>query len=734
MRLTWRLPIASGALIVLVSTGIAVLAFREVQRQSADAARERLRYAVRELAPALSTAPLARLRATRAVAEEAAITAALYGNARDRTAAAQAMTTLQRDNPQHDAVELWDRQGRMVIEIPAPADSISVPAALRRAPVPLVPDSASAWISPIQCVAGSCWFDFIAKVTSDHGPAGFVVRRRRMRPAPRATVSLLTSLIGSDARLLVGNPRWVWTDLTAQSDGPSARQFTTAGSVRYRSATGREAYGLGQLIPGTPWYLWVEFPAAAVFARARQFLRELMLTGLGLVLFGVIAGWWLSWKITRPLAELTDAAERLSAGDLSARAPTTRSGELGVLAGSFNRLADAVSESRRTLEARVEVRTAELARTVAQLRVSETRFRSLAASASDAILIGDAQGRITFVNQAGEAMLGYAPGALLGRPILDLVPAPHRAAHGLGHERFVTTGVRHRAGQVMELHALRDDGSVIPIDLSITGWDEEGTRSVGAILRDTTARTALHAALRERARELEDINRELAAFSYSVSHDLRAPLRGIRGFSQALIADHSAHMDAEGRDYLQRVDAAADRMGQLIDDLLELSRVSRTELRREQVDLTPLADHLMAELQRRAPDRRVTFVRPGRLMAIGDSRLLRLVLQNLLDNSWKFTVHAPHARIELGLQGEGAEPSYYVSDNGAGFDMRYADKLFDVFQRLHSDAEFQGTGVGLAIVQRIVHRHGGRIWGHGVVDAGSQFHFTLGGASSLPGD
>jgi PAS domain S-box-containing protein len=726
------LPLASGALIVLVSSGIALVAYQEMKHQSVDAANERLRYAVREFAPALASAPLARLRAQSIAAAEPAIVAAVGGHPRDRAAAKRVMLTVQQDNAQHDGIELWDRRGHLVVELPA-ADSLEEPSVLRRPPVTPVADSVIAWISPIRCVQATCWFESIASVPGDHGPAGFLVRRRRMSPAPRITVSLITNLIGSEARFMVGDPRLVWTDLLGQSDGPSAEQFTTERATQYQSAKGREGYGLGQLVPGTPWSLWVEFPVASVFAHARQFLRGLVAAGFALVFFGVIAGSWLSWRITRPLAELTDAAERLSEGDLSARAMVKRSGELGVLADSFNRMADAVSESRQTLEARVDARTAKLASAVAQLRVSEARFRSLAASASDAIIIGDAQGRITFVNRAGEEMLGYAPGALVGRPIVELVPPQHRAAHVLGHERFVTTGARHHAGEVMELHALRQDGSIIPIDLSITGWEENDARSVGAILRDTTARTALNTALRERARELEDINRELAAFSYSVSHDLRAPLRGIRGFSQALIADHSAHMDAQGLDYLHRVDAAADRMGQLIDDLLELSRVSRTDLRRESVDLTAIADHLMAELRRRAPEREVEFIRPDRLDATGDPRLLRLVMQNLLDNSWKFTAPAAHARIELGLEQDGAEPCYFVSDNGAGFDMRYADKLFDVFQRLHSEAEFHGTGVGLAIVQRIVHRHGGRVWGDGVVGTGARFHFTLGGAAASPG-
>ncbi|MFA6168726.1 MAG: histidine kinase dimerization/phospho-acceptor domain-containing protein, partial [Gemmatimonadaceae bacterium] len=262
-------------------------------------------------------------------------------------------------------------------------------------------------------------------------------------------------------------------------------------------------------------------------------------------------------------------------------------------------------------------------------------------------------------------------------------------------ERFLHSGVRQAAGRVLELHALHADGREFPIELTITGWDEGDIRAVAAILRDTSSRTALLAEVSQRARELEDINRELAAFSYSVSHDLRAPLRGIMGFGQALREEYAAQLSGPGLDYLARVEAAASRMGELIDDLLELSRVSRTELACEPVDLAAYAERVIAELRQHTPERRVTFTRPEALWVLGDPRLLGVVLRNLLDNAWKFTATATHARIELGSRQVGAELRHFVRDNGAGFDMRYADKLFDVFQRLHSEAEFPGTGVGL---------------------------------------
>lgn len=732
-QLAWQLPIASGALVVLVASGVAFASYRQMQDQLANAAGDRLRYAVRELAATLANGPTARLKAVRTAANDPSLRQLLFEKDRHRASATRVLAALQRDSPQHDGIELWDRQRRLILEVPAPADSTRVPVEYRRPPEWRTSDSTTAWISPIQHANGHLWIDLIAVVPGRAGPDGFVVRRRRLQTASRASISLITNLIGSEARFVIGHPASGWTDLSGGSDGPPVDQFSTAGSVLYRSATGHERLGLGETVAGTPWYVWVEFPAATVFAPAHRFLSDLLRAGAGVVLLGVLIGWWLSRWITRPLAELTVVAERLSEGDLAARVRTMRPGELGVLAGAFNQMAEAVSESRRTLEARVEARTTELAESVARLTVSETRFRSLAASVSDGIIIGDASGDITFVNPAGEQMFGYAPGALVGQTISGLIPAQHRAAHTLGLERFVHSGVRRAAGRVLEVSALHADGGEFPIDLTITGWEQDGTRAVAAILRDTSVRTALLAEMRQRTRELEDINKELAAFSYSVSHDLRAPLRGIRGFSQALREEYATQLGGRGLDYLGRVEAAATRMGQLIDDLLELSRVSRTDLQREPMDLTAYADRVIAELHQHAPARRVEFVRPDQLLAVGDPRLLGVVLRNLLDNAWKFTATTAHARIELGARHVDSARRYFVRDNGAGFDMRYADKLYDVFQRLHSEAEFPGTGVGLAIVQRIVHRHGGRVWGEGAVGAGALFEFTLGEATALGG-
>jgi signal transduction histidine kinase len=237
--------------------------------------------------------------------------------------------------------------------------------------------------------------------------------------------------------------------------------------------------------------------------------------------------------------------------------------------------------------------------------------------------------------------------------------------------------------------------------------------------------------LEDANRELEGANRELEAFSYSVSHDLRAPLRTIDGFSQILQEDYEDTLDEEGLDYLGRVRAASAHMATLIDDLLDLSRVSRRPLRREAVDLTRLATEIIEDLRAAEPERNVEFVAGEGIEAFGDVSLLKVALENLLGNAWKFTEREGEARIEFGADRRprpgSLAPVYFVRDNGAGFDQAYSDKLFGAFQRLHGQDEFEGTGIGLATVARIIHRHGGRVWAEGEVGEGATFYFTLGG-------
>lgn len=234
----------------------------------------------------------------------------------------------------------------------------------------------------------------------------------------------------------------------------------------------------------------------------------------------------------------------------------------------------------------------------------------------------------------------------------------------------------------------------------------------------------------ERTAQLATANKELDSFAYSISHDLRAPLRGIDGFSLALLEDYGGKLDTQGKDYLNRIRNACGRMGMLIDDLLQLSRITRCEIHREAVNLSAIAGQIAEELQKSEPGRGVEFRIPPSVIADADPVLIHSALENLIGNAWKFTRRTDKAWIEFGVLEEAGSMACFVRDNGAGFNMEYVDRLFGAFQRLHKSTEFEGTGIGLASVQRIIHRHGGRIWAEGAEGMGATFYFTLGGEIS----
>ncbi|MGD9613554.1 MAG: ATP-binding protein [Kiritimatiellia bacterium] len=370
------------------------------------------------------------------------------------------------------------------------------------------------------------------------------------------------------------------------------------------------------------------------------------------------------------------------------------------------------------------------------------QVRLLLDSTAEGIFGLDTQGRCTFVNAAALRMLGYDDASgLIGRN-------PHAVFH---HHRAngepyppeqcpflaacVTGRPAHEASEVF----WRADGTPLPVEYWAHPVEHAG-RKEGAVVTfvDSTERRLWEEAIRhasetleqrvkERTTQLEAVNKELEAFSYSVSHDLRAPLRAIDGFSQAVIEDYNDKLDDTGRDYLNRVRAASQRMSGLIDDMLQLSRLTRGDMVLEDVDLSAMAREIADELAAAEPARRVEFVIAPGLHARGDARLLRAVMQNLLDNAWKYTSKHSTARIEFGSETlKDGRTAYFVRDDGAGFDMTYAGKLFQPFQRLHAITEFPGNGIGLATIQRIIRRHGGEVWAEGAPERGAVFRFTLG--------
>jgi len=305
--------------------------------------------------------------------------------------------------------------------------------------------------------------------------------------------------------------------------------------------------------------------------------------------------------------------------------------------------------------------------------------------------------------------------------LTHVIPEDRDLAKKQFEEAFLTNKLN------LECRILWPDKSVHWISALGTAFRDSNGKPVmmKGTVQDITDRKRVDEEIQRTNRELRAANKELEAFSYSVSHDLRTPLRSIDGFSQALLEDYADKLDATAQDHLQRVRRAAQRMAALIDDMLNLSRVTRCELHRETLDLSAMAKLISAELQETDPGRRVEFVIEDGLTAVGDPHLLRAAMENLLHNSWKYTSGHPSARIEFGRSKEKEKRPFVVRDDGAGFDPRYADRLFGAFQRLHTAKEFPGTGVGLATVQRIVHRHGGEIWAEAEVEKGATFYFTL---------
>ncbi len=371
-------------------------------------------------------------------------------------------------------------------------------------------------------------------------------------------------------------------------------------------------------------------------------------------------------------------------------------------------------------------------RDVTERKATEGRYRAVAENANDSVISIDSNGNIIYFKKAAEQAFGYAAAEVLDRPLTQLIPERHRKAHQQGMDRYLATGKARIIGSSVELEGRRKDGSEFPLEISLATWNMSDKTYFTGILRDITQRKEnegriidLNARLMERTNELETVNKELEAFSYSVSHDLRGPLRAIDGFSQVLMEDCRDRLDENGLDYLQRVRRGARHMGNLIDDLIKLSRVTRTELKPETVSLSTMVESIFKDLQEAEPQRRVNIhITPG-LTTAGDPRLLHVALKNLADNAWKFTSKMPQADIEFGTENNGDGPVYHLRDNGVGFDPHYAHKLFTAFQRLHDASEFPGTGIGLATVKRVITKHGGRIWVDGAPGQGTTFYFTL---------
>lgn len=367
-------------------------------------------------------------------------------------------------------------------------------------------------------------------------------------------------------------------------------------------------------------------------------------------------------------------------------------------------------------------------------RMAEERFRSLLEMAPDAMVIVNGQGRIELVNHQAEILFGYTRDEMLGRTVELLVPERFRTAHP-GHrvQYFSAPRTRPMGEPGASLWARKKDRTEFPVEISLSPIETTNGTLATAAIRDMTERVkaqralqSLNNSLEERAAQLATANKELEAFSYSVSHDLRAPLRHIIGFADLLKKEKTAQLDEATLRHLKIISDSARQMGTLIDDLLSFSRMGRAEMLKTTVDLSPLAQGIINRIQAETADRRIEWKIATLPLVYGDAAMLRQVFDNLISNAVKYTRPRPQAVIEIGCRREGVEQAVvYIRDNGVGFDMTYIDKLFGVFQRLHSSDEFEGTGIGLANVRRIIQRHGGQTWAESVVGVGATFYFSL---------
>lgn len=445
-----------------------------------------------------------------------------------------------------------------------------------------------------------------------------------------------------------------------------------------------------------------------------------LLVALIALLLAALFSMWLQTVVTRPILSVASVARQVvDQRDYDQRVEKSSDDEVGVLVDAFNEMLDEVQERDEAL------------------RKKEAQQRTILESALHSFITMDQDGKIVEFNPTAERTFGYAREDVIGKEMAPLIiPPALRDKHREGLKRYLKTGEEHVLGRRVEMTAVKADNSEFPVELGITRIETEGAPIFTAFVADITERKraeeeirALNAELEKRVKErtaqLEVANSELESFCYSVSHDLRGPLRAIDGFSEALVEDLPDDLPEQSMRYLERIRSATQRMGQLIEDLLNLSKVSRAGLTFTNVDLGAIAAEVVNGLRQQEADRKVEVSIWDGMTVTGDTRLLRVALENLIGNAWKFTRNCDAAHIEIGSMRDEDRVVYFVRDNGAGFDMKYADKLFGAFQRLHNVNEYPGTGIGLATVQRIVHRHGGRVWADASPGKGAVFYFSL---------
>lgn len=712
-----KVPLSLFVLLSIVLVGISLLAWAEVRRSHVQVASERLARVTQQLSTLLTTGWSQRFATLQGIAATPAIAAYVRDpSPAARVAAFDTLAAIDRRAGPNTSLELWDPTGtrllsadeRPVYPNDAATRTVEAVASLR------------AGVGPFVSLGNDLEYVVAAVVGAGDRRDGWLIERRRVTSSSSGT-QLLQELTGTDARFLVGNRTGdVWTNFTSAVEPPPVVLADSAMTMRYRR-DGMDVLAHAIPVTASPWSVIVEFPVRPVLAPASRFLTRTLLFSLALTLIGTAAGSVLTRRVTATLARVTAGAEAITHGRPASPVETAREDEIGRLASSFTAMAQEVEDARRRLEELVE------------------RYRLLFDANPLPLWLFDAETlQVLDVNEAAVRHYGWTREEFLAMRMSD-IRSPEEVERLKRHLTHSDEGLAD-AGYWQHR---KKDGSVIDVEITRHVIELGGRRVVLSLANDVTARLSAERAQRESAEELRGLNAELEArvaertaaleatngeleaFSYSVSHDLRAPLRAIDGFSRILHEDHAHELSDGARRHLDVIARNARQMGQLIDDLLAFSRLSRQPLNVTTVDMSTLVRQVADEARRDAGDRPIELMVAPLPPVRGEHALLRQVWANYLQNAVKFTRDRSPARIEIGHRLENGEAVFFVRDNGAGFDMKYTDKLFGVFQRLHRPEEFQGTGVGLAIVKRIVSRHGGRVWAEGEEGRGATFYFTL---------
>lgn len=702
---------ATGILLLLAMTFFIVLIYFQNKQHALASAKDRLEVVAVQLSQMFSTSASSILKSSENLTKVKSIQQILQQpeQTQIRQEAGQELGKLHADSTSWPLVQIVDIDMKTVMSVGS-VGFVNSPFHFGMS-VDTISKNATGYIGGLMVKDSSLYYPIVMRVRDTTGTLiGYLIRWRLQQTSTQA-YQQFASLLGEGVSFYVGNrDQTVWTDLRHQYTEQEVSDSIDLSVTRE--------------IAGTAWMMRVGMNSQTVTASVAD--RSFWLTGIAaLVLIGGVGlAWSIGRRITRPLRQLVEATDLAAEGNYQVSIPGNRRDELGQLGRSFMRLLEKVQNNMEVQEKEVALRTAQLEENIIQLRVSEDRFRGLLESAPDATVIVDMDGEIVLINRQAENVFGYSREELIGARVEQLIPQALREAHHSHRTGYFMEPKVRSMGVGMELYAVRKDGTSFPVEISLSPMHSSSGMLVIAAVRDITERKLTEASLQQ-------LNRELESFTYSVSHDLRAPLRIIDGYADILLEDYETQLDQGGVNVLQTIKSNARRMGRLIDDLLDLSRLGRKDLEKARIDMDKLVRRIIHDQHERHQWTNPVIDIADLPPAKADESLIEQVWINLLSNAVKYSSQKETPRIEISAEVTPDEIIYCIKDNGVGFDMRYVDKLFGVFQRLHKVTEFEGTGIGLALTHRILMRHRGRIWANAIPGEGATFYFSLPNDSSI---